>query len=217
MTLTLGLWAWNVYLSIQVKPSFVTVVIGFFASMLLVDFISGLMHWACDTWGTFYTPIVGPTLIRSFRMHHVDPQDITKHGFIETNASTCYPAPPWIIVALLLTPGSSTSVEIYHWMVNFGVIGTIMTNEIHKWSHMVHSKPNVVIRFLQRSGFVLSHEHHHRHHTGNFDNAYCIINGWMNPILEYLDFWRKFENLITFITGAKPRADDKFWREVKRE
>ena len=109
------------------------------------------------------------------------------------------------------------SVEIYQWMVNFGVISTIMTNEIHKWSHLVHSKPSFIVRFLQKSGMVLSHEHHHKHHQGNFDTSYCIINGWMNPFLEYIDFWRRMEKLITFVTGAQPRADDKFWRDIKRD
>ena len=201
MMFTVGLWAWHIYLTTSSKPHIITVILAFFGSQLIVDFISGLAHWACDTWGSFYTPIVGPTLIRGFRMHHVDPQDITTHGFFETNASTCYPCPPWIVAGLLLTPGSCFFVDLYQWMVNFGIIATIMTNEIHKWSHMVHSKPHSAIRLLQRSGLVMTHEHHHRHHQGNFDNSYCIINGWMNPILERIDFWRKSEALITKITG----------------
>ena len=81
---------------------------------------------------------------------------------------------------------------------------------------MVHSKPNALIRFLQTSGMVISHEHHHKHHQGKFDTSYCIINGWMNPILEYFDFWRRTEWLITKLTGAQPRADDEFWRNIKR-
>jgi hypothetical protein len=110
MLITLALWAWHLYRSVQVKQNPVSVIIGFFVGLLTVDFISGLAHWACDTWGTFYTPIFGPTLIRAFRMHHVDPQDITRHGFIETNASTCYPAPPWLIAGILMTPGSCMGV-----------------------------------------------------------------------------------------------------------
>jgi len=50
------------------------VVAGFVIAQFLVDFVSGILHWACDTWGHFKTPFIGPTLIRSFRMHHVDPQ-----------------------------------------------------------------------------------------------------------------------------------------------
>jgi hypothetical protein len=90
-----------------------------------------------------------------------------------------------------------------------------MTNEIHKWSHMVHPKPNVVIQYLQKSRLILSHEEHHRHHQGEFDKSYCIINGWMNPFLEKIDFWRRSEAFITKVTGAVPRDDDEFWRPRK--
>lgn len=55
---------------------------------------------------------MGSTLIRSFRMHHVDPQDITRHGFVETNASSCYPMPVFILIGLLITP-NSTLLQIY--------------------------------------------------------------------------------------------------------
>lgn len=173
-----------------------------------------MLHWACDTWGKFTTPIVGPTLIRNFRMHHVDPQDITKHGFIETNASSCFPMPIFISVGLLITP-NSFFIQTYEWTIIFGVVLGILTNEIHKWAHMVHSKPHPVVRFLQKSRLILSHEEHHRHHQGEFDRSYCIINGWMNPFLENIDYWRRMEKLITRVTGAEPRCDDAFWRQVK--
>lgn len=144
-------------------------------------------------------------------MHHVDPQDITKHGFVETNASSCYPMPLFIGVGLLITP-DSTMGQIYEWTIIFGVVLGILTNEIHKWAHMVHSKPHPIIRFLQNSRLILSHEEHHRHHQQEFDRSYCIINGWMNPFLEKIDYWRKLERLITRVTGAEPRSDDVYWR-----
>ena len=166
------------------------VVIGFIAAQFLVDFMSGMLHWAADTWGKFETPILGPTIIRSFRMHHVDPQDITLHSFIETNASSSYPIPFVVAFAFLINSPSFLS-QTYNWMVIFASILGILTNEFHKWSHMVHTKPHAIIRFLQQSGLIISHEKHHLHHTGKFDSNYCIINGWMNPFLDKIDFWRK--------------------------
>ena len=77
---------------------------------------------------------------------------------------------------------------------------------------MVHSKPHPIVQFLQKSRLILSHEEHHRHHQNEFDTSYCIINGWMNPILEKIDYWRKLEKTITYLFGVEPRADDKFWR-----
>jgi ubiquitin-conjugating enzyme E2 variant len=165
MGFTLYLWWKLVQATLEYHIGPAPVVIGFVAAEFVVDFVSGLLHWACDTWGEFTTPIVGPTLIRSFRMHHVDPQDITKHSFIETNASTTYPMPPFIAVALLLC-SSNFFIQCYCWTIVFGVILGILTNEIHKWAHMVHRKPHAIIRFLQSTRLILSHEEHHRHHTG---------------------------------------------------
>lgn len=83
MIFTLCLWVKLIQHTISYyNQNPMTVVLGFIIAQFLVDFISGMLHWACDTWGQFSTPIVGSTLIRSFRMHHVDPQDITKHGFV---------------------------------------------------------------------------------------------------------------------------------------
>ena len=102
-------------------------VFGFIVAQLLVDWVSGMLHWACDTWGEFTTPIFGPTLIRSFRMHHVDPQDITKHGFVETNAASCYPMPFFIAFGMWIIPDGRIG-QTYNWTIIFGVILGIFTN-----------------------------------------------------------------------------------------
>lgn len=73
---------------------------------------------------------------------------------------------------------------------------------------MEHEKSHPVIKFFQKSGLIISHEKHHDHHQGDFDTSYCIINGWMNPLLDKINFWRRFEELITKVTGLKPREDD---------
>jgi hypothetical protein len=33
----------------------------------------------------------------------------------------------------------------------------------------------------------------------------------MNPVLASFDFWKHFEQVITRVTGALPRADDAEW------
>ena len=102
-------------------------------------------------------------------------------------------------------------------MIIFGVPLGILTNECHKWAHMVHIKPHKIIRYFQKAGLVISPEKHNLHHQGEFDQAYCIVNGWMNPILDATNHWRTIENIIVKITGATPREDDKYWREFNIE
>ena len=81
LTFSFVLWYFLIQETVKDHKGPLPVVLGFIAANFFVDWISGMLHWAADTWGHFKTPIFGPTIIRSFRMHHLDPQDITKHSF----------------------------------------------------------------------------------------------------------------------------------------
>ena len=124
---------------------------------------------------------------------------------------------PFFLIFCLTFSSGSFLFQTFNWMVVFGVPLGILTNECHKWAHMVHTKPSKVVRFLQQAGLVISPEKHLLHHQGDFDKAYCIVNGWMNPILDSCGHWKFMENLFRTITGAVPREDDGFWREVNEK
>jgi len=56
-----------------------------------------------------------------------------------------------------------------------------------------------------------SYAEHHEHHSGDHDNNYCPVTPFVNPLLEWINFWRNLENAIEKLTGVKPRAfDEKF-------
>ena len=38
------------------------------------DLVSGVVHWAADTYCSEDTPVVGPSLVKPFRLHHVYPR-----------------------------------------------------------------------------------------------------------------------------------------------
>jgi sterol desaturase/sphingolipid hydroxylase (fatty acid hydroxylase superfamily) len=54
---------------------------GWFAGLLVLlgaaaaDFLSGIVHWTADTWGSESMPLVGRHLLHPFRVHHVNPDD----------------------------------------------------------------------------------------------------------------------------------------------
>lgn len=175
---------------------------------LTADVISGFLHWTMDTWGSLETWVVGPTFVRSFREHHVDPLAMTRHDFVETNGDSCVPALPIIVAMCFWSVRSDFDVYLMvYWLVTALVASH--TNELHKWAHQV--RVPAWVAFLQRNGLILSRKHHNTHHRPPFDKAYCITAGWLNNFMDYISFWRRLEAAITLVTGVQPRQDDKRW------
>jgi len=174
--------------------------LGFVAA----DFLSGVVHWAADTWGTPDLPVIGRALIRPFREHHVDEKEITRHDFVETNGNNCFVSMPVAAGAALLP---DTTVGFFAAAMTFSICLAIFgTNQFHKWAHM--DEPPRYVRALQKANLILPPEHHAVHHTAPYAKYYCITVGWMNEALFRLRFFQTLERMITAVTGLIPREDD---------
>lgn len=174
---------------------------------LAADFVSGFVHWMGDTWGTPEWVIIGESLIRPFREHHVDQTAITRHDFVETNGSNCLISIPVAVGALIISLRGNDSLSIF--AVSF--LGSLIfwvfaTNQFHKWAHL--SDPPLLVAWLQRLHLVLPPEHHAIHHAAPYSKYYCITVGWLNWPLTKLRFFVALEHLISMLTGALPRHDD---------
>ncbi|KAL6067130.1 Ubiquitin-conjugating enzyme variant Kua [Balamuthia mandrillaris] len=183
---------------------------------LLADFASGMLHWACDTWGYLDTPLVGKNLIRSFREHHVDPTAITRHPFFETNGNSLLVTIP-VVILLSLNPPSNPSgqFDLYFSFKSFLAVFTLLisfTNQFHKWAHT--HRPPWLVRQLQNYHLILRPQCHQKHHFSPYDRDYCITTGWLNPFLQAIGFWQRLEALVSWLTGAKPREDDYLWTRL---
>jgi plasmanylethanolamine desaturase len=156
-----------------------------FGGLCLADFFSGLVHWAADTYGSPTMPIFGG-FVRTFREHHADQHDITRHDTIETNGDVCIFSSPVHFVFLLLVESPFALLTL------FGVfLGSYTNSQIHKWAHM--AKPPAIVRFIQKTRLFLSPTHHAQHHSGAHLTNYCITTGWMNGLLDQLRFFRAVE------------------------
>lgn len=172
---------------------------------LAADFVSGVVHWLFDTWGSVNTPVLGQSFIRPFREHHSDAMSITRHDFIETNGNNCLASVPVLAVACFVPV--ATDVGLFAMaLLLFTSLGVFATNQFHKWAHV--ERPGRIVRRLQRWHLILPSEHHRVHHAAPYATHYCITTGWLNPLLRSVDFHRRMERLVTAATGIEPRKDE---------
>jgi hypothetical protein len=172
------------------------------------DFISGVVHWAADTYGSEDMRVIGPSLVKPFRLHHIYPRDICTHGLVETTGNVCILAVPVLALFLYLMWLLPDSVGLAFSAISFALMAsaTVATNQFHKWAHQ--ESPSDLARWLQRKRLVLEPQHHKRHHTQPFDINYCITNGWLNPILNKVKFFRRLEAAIGLFGIQTARAKD---------
>jgi len=193
----------------------VALLFGMFAGIVSTDFSSGVLHWACDTWGSVDLPIIGKNFLRTFREHHIDPTAITRHDFIETNGDNFMVAiipAAWVTYKSIISNNEILLQQEYAWycyLVLFSLFIS-MTNQIHKWSHIYTGLPKWV-QVLQDYHVILPRQHHRFHHISPHATYFCITTGWLNRPLEAINFWGTLECCIERVTGCKPRADDFQW------
>lgn len=172
-------------------------------SLVLGDLVTGVVHWAADTYGTERTPVIGQSLIKPFRLHHLYPKDICSHNPITTLGNTCILAVPLLAVFLyfLLSDPLPGWLAFTKFAAALVILVTVATNQFHKWAHQ--DAPPRLARLLQRARLVLPPTNHQTHHTDPFDSYYCITNGWLNPLLCRLRFFRGMEAALRLV-GVRP-------------
>ena len=173
--------------------------------MAAADIVSGLVHWLADTWGTETMPILGRRFVRPFRVHHVNPDDFLRRSFLDTNGDVAMIIGVFLLAALSIPLTSTVGQAVSVFVVSFCVAG-LPTNQVHQWAHMRH--PPRWVRWLQDRGVILSRARHQLHHRRPYAMNYCIATGWCNGLLTRIDFFRRLEAVVTWVTGLTPRADD---------
>lgn len=165
-------------------------------SLVLGDLVSGLVHWTADTYFSEGTPIIGQSLVKPFRLHHLYPRDICTHDLVTTVGNVCIIAVPVLAVciSLLWFYEDSSWLAFLILCIALMSLATVLTNQFHKWAHQ--ESPSRFVRFLQRTRLVLGPAHHQIHHTKPFNMHYCITNGWLNPLLNKIQFFRGLESML---------------------
>jgi plasmanylethanolamine desaturase len=178
---------------------------GAFVGYVGSDWLSGMVHWAGDRWGTEKTFMLGPTIVQPFREHHSDQKAITRHGFVETNGNNCMGTTVILVFSLLLPDEGQFGLfsRMAAVMLALGLFGT---NQFHKWAHL--DNPPWYVRIPQRLRLILPPQHHAIHHSMPYDRYYCITTGWLNPLLRKIGYFEFLERVVQRMTGNAPFYDE---------
>ncbi len=176
--------------------------------ILAIDLLSGIVHWAEDTFGTEKTPVVGKWIVIPNVVHHHSPLEFTKKSWWASSWDLLLVSALGIVVAWWI--GQLT----WHmWLFCF--IGT-NANQLHKYAHLPKHKVPWIVRILQTLRILQNSKHHAQHHRGEKNSAYCVVTPYMNFVLDKLRFWRLLEKILVPIFGAPRREDIKATSEQKQ-
>jgi plasmanylethanolamine desaturase len=206
--LLLAALGWRIATSVNLSRWWA--LLAFVAGIAAADFVSGLIHWAADTWGRDDLPVIGRRLLVPFRLHHINPDDFLRRRFVDTNGDVAFLAVLMLLALLVLPLDESWAAILAVFGFAFCAIG-MLTNQIHQWAHM--PSPPRPVRLLQDRRLLLGRSEHAKHHQRPYDVGYCITTGWCNRPLEVIKFFRRLEAVISKLTGAQPRADDRRYQE----
>jgi len=161
---------------------------------LTADLVTGFVHWLEDRYGNPAWPVIGKHVIAPNIRHHADPRAFLAGNFFERN---------WTAAAPALIFAAGFACVGWYWFALVAGFSSL-ANEVHAWSHQKCSRG---IRGLQLLGVLCPQEDHARHHTRPFDCYYCVMTGYLNPVLSFIRFWPSLEMLLGYPTGIWPRKE----------
>lgn len=156
-----------------------------FLGYLFADLMSGIIHWFQDRYANPNWPIIGG-VVKKQRLHHVEPLAMQESTFFTRNITTAIPAALtgfliWVLMG-------------WSWFLVSGLVFGSMSNQIHYWSHIRPTNKTIVM--LQRMNVLLPPAQHARHHRGDFDQYYCSVGGFLNPLFDTIRFWNFLSRII---------------------
>lgn len=198
----------SIFLSVNFEFSVILVSgFGILFGYVIADFVTGTVHWFCDTFFSGESPIIGKILIQPFRDHHTYPLRITQHKFVEQDTSSFFLLLPVLAYLVLNVEFSIANKTVYFWsnaVVGLST-GLFLTNVFHRWAH--EQKVPRLVGILQRSGLILQPVRHRRHHHRNHDHAFCVTSGWLNPVLDSVRFFPRLEALTRYFFKRQKTKD----------
>lgn len=174
-----------------------SVALSLFGCLLAVDFISGVLHWAEDTWtAPGRSRFLDRWIVRDNIEHHRMPGGIRAGDYWATNRVT---------IALATIAGVVlVACHVHAWQAYVIVVLASQSNQVHLWAHC--STPPRPVEWLQRLGLLQSRAHHGQHHKAPYARKFCTMTNYLNPMLDGAGFWRGLERAFVLCGATVARA-----------
>ncbi len=167
--------------------------------ILLLDLISGIVHWAEDTFWNESTPIIGKWLVIPNELHHRDPSAFVKNTWLQSS---------WdLLLVGLIVLGIAAMLGEMTWQLLVIFLVGVNANQIHKWNHSPLNDVPKIILTLQNIKLLQNRNHHLSHHSGEKNTAYCVITPFVNPIMDRLGFFRLLDQIFLKLIHSSRRED----------
>lgn len=167
-------------------------------TVLLADFVSGLVHWLEDAYARPGMPVVG-AIAEDNLLHHRRPRAFLARNWWQSSRDL-------LLIGLLVLWGALLAGHMSGWLLLFVVL-TVNANQVHKWAHQGPRENPRLVTLLQRLRLLQTQREHGRHHRGRKDSHYCVITNVLNQPLEAIGFWKRLEALVERTTGVIRRND----------
>jgi ubiquitin-conjugating enzyme E2 variant len=166
-------------------------------SLLVADLITGLMHWAEDTWlKPGKSALLDRFIVDDNIDHHRSPGKIRAGAYWQTNR-VC-------IVLAMVVAAILALCHVHMWEPYLVLALLSQSNQVHMWAHS--SRPPRPVQLLQRTGLLQPTSHHAEHHKRPYASRFCTMTAFLNPILDRIGFWRALETIAVACGATVQRA-----------
>ena len=178
--------------------SFSDLALQLLAGWLIADLLSGVVHWLEDRVLCVGLPVLGRHVVAPNRLHHLDPAAFLRQSVWSRNSTT------WLTTLAIAAAWLWTAGFSFIWLA--ALVGGLVVTEVHVRAH--RPTGSEMWATLQEIGVLQSRRQHWQHHRGAMDRRYCVLTGWLNPILDVLRVWERLEAALTTI-GLQPNRGTK--------
>ena len=160
--------------------SFIPILFGWY----MADLSDGLLHIYADNRKIYKITNFHEEVVYSFQYsHHVNPKSFINNVIIFSCSGELFKIIySFGFMFLLYFLNYSYYYKIFITTWSFGIM---LGQVIHGFAHMNYNELNIIIKILQKCKIILSNEKHNKHHI-QVELNYAILNGWSNPLINYL-------------------------------